>query len=77
MTTSHHTAPAPAYRTASRDWFDRFFAGIGQGFNAYLESRSRMAQFERLNAKSNDELAEMGLKREDIGRHVFRDLFYI
>ncbi|MCR8723965.1 hypothetical protein [Frigidibacter sp. ROC022] len=55
---------------------DAFFAGIGQGFNAYLESRSRMPQIERLNAMSDAELAELGIAREDIARYVFRDLFH-
>ena len=60
-----------------RDRLDQYFAGIGQGFNAYLESRSRMDQIERLQAKTEDELASMGLTREGIPRHVFRDLFHI
>lgn len=54
--------------------FDRFFAGIGQGFNAYIERRSRRDQVERLQAKSDAELAEMGLRRDDIPRYVFRDM---
>ncbi|MBM9595147.1 hypothetical protein [Roseitranquillus sediminis] len=55
---------------------DRFFAGLGQGFNAYLESRSRIDEIRRLDARSDAELEAMGLRREDIPRHVFRDLLY-
>lgn len=54
---------------------DTFFAGIGQGFNAYLTSGARLEEIERHYALSDEELAEMGLEREDIPRHVFRDLF--
>lgn len=56
---------------------DSFFATVGMGFNAYIERRSRMDQIQRLDAKSDAELAEMGLTRDGIPRHVFRDLFYI
>ena len=60
-----------------RDRIDAFFAGMGQGLNAYMESRSRLPQIEALNRKSDAELAAMGLKRDDIVRHVFRDMLYI
>ena len=56
---------------------DGFFSGIGQGFNAYLTARSRMHEIEALNARSDAQLAEMGLRREDIPRHVFRDILYL
>ena len=48
---------------------------VSNGFRAYVESRSRNAQVERLNAMSDAQLAKMNLKREDIVRHVFSDLF--
>lgn len=54
---------------------DTFFAGLGQGFNAYLASGPKFEEIERLYALSDEELAEMGLDRDDIPRHVFRDLF--
>lgn len=52
---------------------DAFFASLGQGFNAYIETMARRDQIEALYAKSDAQLAEMGLKREDIPYHVFRD----
>lgn len=61
----------------ARVQLDRFFASIGQGFNAYLESQGRVEEIERLSSKSDKELAEMGLRREDIPRYVFRDLIHI
>lgn len=56
---------------------DAFFATLGQGMNAYIHSKSRMAEMEVLNAKTDAELAEMGLIRDDIPRYVFRDIFYV
>ncbi|SFP54142.1 hypothetical protein [Tranquillimonas alkanivorans] len=59
-----------------RQRLDEFFAGIGAGFNAYIERQARFDQIQALEAKSDAELAELGLKREDIPRHVFRDLLW-
>ncbi|MEM8980324.1 MAG: hypothetical protein AAGD04_12620 [Pseudomonadota bacterium] len=36
----------------------------------------RVAEMEHLNAKSDAELAQLGLQRTDIARHVFRDLYH-
>ncbi|TMV63132.1 hypothetical protein FGG78_34575 [Thioclava sp. BHET1] len=58
-----------------RDRLDRYFAELGMGVNAYLERRERMDRIRRLSAKSDAELAEMGLTRDRIPAHVFRDLF--
>ncbi len=41
------------------------------------EANARVAQFEKLQAKSDEELAELGMRRDDIARHVFRDVLYI
>lgn len=59
------------------DRLDSFFAGLGQGFNAYLERRSRSEEIRRLDAMSDAELAAMGISRDRIAHHVFRDLFYL
>ena len=56
---------------------DAFFAGLGQGFNAYPVRRSRIGEINRLNAMSDAELAAIGVARDRIPHHVFRDLFYI
>lgn len=53
---------------------DLFFAGLGQGFNAYTLRRSRMREIQNLNACSDAQLARMGLTRDEIPHHVFRDL---
>ncbi|WEF24644.1 hypothetical protein [Paracoccus sp. S3-43] len=61
----------------TRSRIDAFFNRFGQGMNAYLESRARSAQIEALEAKSDAELARMGLTRDGIVAHVFRDVFWI
>ncbi|WP_386679548.1 hypothetical protein [Loktanella sp. R86503] len=63
--------------TAIREKVDAFFATIGQGMNAYMERRSRMDQINHLEAKSDAELAKLGIQRDRIVQHVFRDLFYV
>lgn len=72
---------APALTTAasprtSRGW-DGILASIGAAFESYWHRKSRMDQIAKLNALSDEELAKRGLRREDIPRHVFRDLFYV
>lgn len=54
-----------------------FFEGIGRGLVAYGERRARLDQINKLNAKSDEELQAMGLKRTDIARHVYRDVFFM
>lgn len=56
---------------------DAFFAEMGQGMNAYVVAESRRAELGGLDSKSDAELAEMGLKRSEIVRHVFRDLLQV
>jgi len=49
------------------------FNAIGTFFVALAESSSRMQLVNQLNAMSDAQLAEKGLTREDIVRHVFAD----
>ena len=74
MATQILTAPR---NSAIREKVDAFFATVGHGMNAYMERRSRMGQIQALEAKTDAELAKMGIKRERIVHHVFRDLFYV
>ena len=61
----------------TRSRIDAFFSRIGQGVNAYIESRTHQAEIEALEAKSDEELARMGLTRDRIIAHVFRDVFWL
>ncbi|MCT8160249.1 hypothetical protein [Pseudoruegeria sp. SHC-113] len=53
------------------------FSRLGAALMRAAENRSRVEQMERLNAKSDEELAALGLRREDIARYVFRDMMFI
>ncbi len=75
MTTYDNFAGSAALRLGGA--LSRFFASVREGFDTYATARSRIAEIERLNAESDAVLAEMGLKREDIPRHVFRDLLHV
>jgi len=54
-----------------------FFAAIGKGLSAYTHHLSRIDQIKVLDAKTDEELAALGISRDDIPRYVYRDLFYI
>ena len=66
MTDSSYT---PAHRSV--------FRAIGDFFSLITESNWRVREAQRLHAMSDAQLAARGLRREDIARHVFRDVFYI
>ena len=57
--------------------FGRVGSAILKGLENSAKARSRRPQFEMLEAKSDAELAELGIRdRADIARYVFRDMFY-
>jgi uncharacterized protein YjiS (DUF1127 family) len=60
----------------TRSRIDAFFNRFGQGMNAYLESHARAADIRALEAKSDEDLARMGLTRDRIPAHVFRDTYW-
>ncbi|WP_371228755.1 hypothetical protein [Roseovarius sp. 2305UL8-3] len=57
-------------------FFSKLFDRMTTGMEGHAHHMSRRAQIEALEAKSDAELAEMGLKRDQIAYHVFHDLFY-
>jgi len=50
---------------------------IGNALVAIGEAHPRLRRVEALQRLSDEQLAARGLKREDIVRHVFRDVFYL
>ena len=54
-----------------------FWQSIGRAFMAYADARSRRDQVMALQAKTDEELEAMGIRRDRIVHHVFRDLIYI
>lgn len=57
-----------------------FLARLGHWLTAAIETPnlhlSRRAEIESLQAKSDKELAAMGIRRDQIAYHVYNDLFY-
>ena len=52
-----------------------YFANLGQGINAAALMRSRLGEIAGLEALSDAELYEIGLRRAEIPARVFHDLF--
>ncbi|MEQ6202643.1 hypothetical protein ABMC88_06265 [Sulfitobacter sp. HNIBRBA2951] len=50
---------------------------IGKSYMDASVASSRMHLIRTLQGKSDAELAHLGLKREDITRHVLRDIYYL
>ncbi|WP_299786232.1 DUF1127 domain-containing protein [uncultured Marivita sp.] len=65
------------YQGEKRGFFSSLFDGLTRGVNQIAEANSRVREVERLQALSDETLAEKGIKREDIVRHVFRDLYWM
>lgn len=68
-TTNIATAPRPGF-------WARFFAALERSVERTARVQSRRARIEALEAKSDEELARLGIRRDDIAYHVFKDLFY-
>lgn len=72
-----------AYTATTTDFSAKhsFLARIGDAIksfaSAYVEARSRQGAIAALEAMSDKELAERGIEREDIVRHVFSDTYYL
>lgn len=62
--------------TPLRDAWARFTANLGRRIEERMHVRSRRDEIEALEAKTDAELARLGLRRDQIASHVFRDLFY-
>lgn len=69
--TTNISAEAP-----QRGLWTRFIAALARGINAQARVQARRDQIEALEAKSDAELDRMGIRRDQIAYHVFKDLFY-
>ncbi|WOI33171.1 DUF1127 domain-containing protein [Tritonibacter scottomollicae] len=54
-----------------------FFRAIGNGLVHIAESNHRVNRARTLMALSDEELAQRGMKRDDVVKHVFGDIMYI
>lgn len=73
ITTNIKRATAPA---SLRNGFGRIKAWAMRECERYARIKSRRDQIEALGALSDDDLARIGLTRDTIVWHVFRDKFY-
>ncbi|APZ53926.1 hypothetical protein [Salipiger abyssi] len=64
-------------RTPLRQKIDMYFTNLGLGLNPYALRRARMREIISLEMKSDAQLARMGLSRDEILPHVFRDLLSV
>lgn len=62
----------------------RFFERVGAGFARFVQALSENSSLQRrvdlvhaLQNKSDEELARLNIKRDNIVNYVFRDLYYI
>lgn len=53
-----------------------FTAWFSRAFNAYVARRARTDQIQALEALSDAELAQIGIRRDQIVQYVFRDLYW-
>ena len=60
--------------SARRGIAARILSGIAAVFDAHALAASRRDRIEALNRLSDAELAEMGIPRDQIAHHVFKDL---
>jgi uncharacterized protein YjiS (DUF1127 family) len=65
------------YQGDRASFFTSLVNGLTRGFGQIADSNWRIREVERLQALSDDALAERGIKREDIARHVFQDIFWV
>lgn len=72
-TTDIATAPRKGSLARFLDGIER---SVERSARRSARVRSRRARIEALEAKSDDELARLGIRRDDIAYHVFKDLFY-
>ena len=73
MATATATAHTATHANERKGILQRLYDGM-----VWIAERNpRVRQAEQLQAMTDAELAKRGLKREDIARHVYRDLFYL
>jgi len=68
----HHSEPV-----AAPDLFHRILERVGRAATVALEAQSHQAELTRLLEKSDAQLAEMGLTRDQIPEYVFGNLIHI
>ncbi len=66
-----------SYQGAKPGFFSSLLDGLTRGVSQVAEANSRIHEVERLQAMSDEALAAKGIRRDEIVRHVFRDLYWL
>lgn len=74
--TAHNAAPAPHFGGVFGA-IAGFFARIGSHMIENSAGARRLERVEALRAKSDAELQELGIERDRIVHHVFKDILYV
>jgi uncharacterized protein YjiS (DUF1127 family) len=67
----------PTSRPSTTSLVARLAGALARGIERHGRRASRRDAIEAMERKSDAELARMGLRRADIPRHVYHDLYYI
>lgn len=62
---------------ASETIFTRFGHGVANVLETMGKTLGRQEEFDRAFKMSDAQLKALGVQREDIAKHVFRDIYYI
>ncbi len=54
-----------------------FFAALWNSAREQAKMEQRLRQMRKLESLSDDELAKLGIARDRIAHHVFRDIYYV
>lgn len=66
-----------SYQGDKPGFFSNLFDSLSRGISQTVEANSRISEVERLQALSDEALSAKGIRRDDIVRHVFRDLYWL
>lgn len=69
--------PTASFFSTVLDRITDAFVALGHSASMSAAAESRFKRIEALNAKSDEELAKMNLRREDIAAYVFRDMMHL
>jgi uncharacterized protein YjiS (DUF1127 family) len=57
--------------------FSKVLSAVIGSFDRIADSQNRSVDVQRLQRLSDRELADIGISRENIVRHVYRDIYYV
>ena len=71
------TALTDLHAVSHGNVFKDFFSAIGRGLVAMAEADQRLKLVNHLQSLTDQQLADKNIKRDDIVRYAFRDLYYL